>query len=196
MNPDLKIELLAAANASLQRHFARLDDEVQAAAAGFPPPSEETLADFTAHLQKSRRILGLFGAGLSASCGIPTYRGAGGFWRTYSDQQLATLGAFKSDPNVVWQFYEERRSGVLEAKPNAAHFALVRLAEAVPGFLSVNQNVDGMLYIIWSSSGRLSTANNSSRTVQKSRTSCGPDYQLPRIAPPRPLCGRCLRLCS
>ncbi|KAJ4387583.1 hypothetical protein N0V93_008178 [Gnomoniopsis smithogilvyi] len=142
MNPDLKTELLAAANASLRRHFARLDDEVQAKAATFPPPSEEMLADFTAHLHKSQRILGLFGAGLSASSGNPTYRGANGYWRTYSDQQLATLGAFKSDPNLVWQFYEDRRRMVLEAKPNAAHSALARLAEAVPGFLTVNQNVD------------------------------------------------------
>lgn len=143
MNPELKTELLAAANASLRRHFARIDNEVQATAATFPPPSEEMLADFTAHLQKSRRILGLFGAGLSASSGIPTYRGAGGFWRMYSDQQLATLGAFKSDPNLVWQFYEDRRRVVLEAQPNKAHFALARLAETVPGFFTVNQNVDG-----------------------------------------------------
>lgn len=144
MNPDFKKELLGAANASLRRHFARLDDELQAKAITFPPPSAEMLADFTAHLKKSRRILSLLGAGLSASSGIPTYRSAGGYWRTYSDQQLATLGAFKSDPSLVWQFYEDRRKMVLEAKPNAAHFALARLAKVVPGSLSVNQNVDGM----------------------------------------------------
>lgn len=145
MNPDLKSELLAAANASLRRHFARLDHEVQTTAAAAPPPSQETLADFTAHLQKSRRILGLFGAGLSASSGVPTYRGADGFWGQYSDQQLATVGAFKSDPSLVWQFYDERRAAVREAKPNAAHVALARLAEVMPGFLTVNQNVDGMI---------------------------------------------------
>lgn len=144
MNPDLKSELLAAANASLRRHFARLDDEVKTTAAATPPPSEETLADFTAHLQRSRRILGLFGAGLSASSGVPTYRGADGFWGKYSDQQLATVGAFKSDPSLVWQFYDERRKAVFAAKPNAAHFALAKLAAVVPGFLTVNQNVDGM----------------------------------------------------
>lgn len=144
MNPDLKSELLAAANASLRRHFARLDEEVKTTAAATPPPSEEILADFTAHLQKSRRILGLFGAGLSASSGVPTYRGADGFWGKYSDQQLATVGAFKSDPSLVWQFYDERRKAVFAAKPNAAHFALAKLAEMVPGFLTVNQNVDGM----------------------------------------------------
>lgn len=146
MNPDLKSELLAAANASLRRHFARLDEEVKTTAAATPPPSEETLANFTAHLQKSRRILGLFGAGLSASSGVPTYRGADGFWGKYSDQQLATVGAFKSDPSLVWQFYDERRKAVFAAKPNEAHVALAKLAEAVPGFLTVNQNVDGMSF--------------------------------------------------
>lgn len=120
-----------------------LKDELLAAAATVPPPTEEMLADFSAHLEKSRRILGLFGAGLSASSGVPTYRGPGGFWRAYSDQQLATLGAFKSNPSLVWQFYEERRGEVSEARPNAAHSALARLAQAVPKFLAVNQNVDG-----------------------------------------------------
>lgn len=36
---------------------------------------------FTEHLQRSNRILALCGAGLSASSGLPTFRGAGGMWR-------------------------------------------------------------------------------------------------------------------
>ncbi|KAF3760324.1 putative SIR2 family histone deacetylase [Cryphonectria parasitica EP155] len=102
------------------------------------------LASFTQHLGASQRVLALLGAGLSASSGIPTYRGPGGFWTTYSDQQLATPGAFRSDPCLVWQFYEHRREQVLAAQPNAAHFALARLASLKPGFLAVNQNVDGL----------------------------------------------------
>lgn len=154
LNPDFKAELIAAANANLRRHFQRMDDELKTQAQALPPPSEETLTSFKAHLKSSRRILALFGAGLSAASGIPTYRGPGGFWRTYSDQQLSTPGAFRSDPCLVWQFYEHRRRQALAAEPNAAHVALARLAGIKEGFLVVNQNVDGivdsLLYDTWS----------------------------------------------
>lgn len=143
LNPDFKAELIAKANASLQRHFQRVDDELRSQARDAPPPSGEALAGFAAHLRGARRVLALLGAGLSAPSGIPTYRGPGGFWRAYSDQQLSTPGAFRSDPCLVWQFYEHRRAQARAARPNAAHAALAALAGARPGFLAVNQNVDG-----------------------------------------------------
>ena len=37
------------------------------------------------------------------------YRGAGGYWRTYQAQQLATPESFKADPSLVWEFYSYRR---------------------------------------------------------------------------------------
>lgn len=72
LDPDFKNELLAAANASLQRHYARVDEDLKREAAAMPPPSDEMLADFMQHLEASKRILCLFGAGLSASSGIPS----------------------------------------------------------------------------------------------------------------------------
>lgn len=140
LSKDFKDELRAKANASLQRHYKTLD--AQAQNTKHDPPSPETLASFTAHLQSSTRILVLIGAGLSASSGIPTYRSAGGFWRTFSDQQLAKKSAFEEDPILVWQFYNYRRKQAKEALPNAAHRALAGLARKKPGLLSVNQNVD------------------------------------------------------
>ncbi len=38
-----------------------------------------------------------------------THRGAGGYWRTYQAQQLATPESFKADPSLVWEFYSYRR---------------------------------------------------------------------------------------
>ncbi|KAJ4296218.1 hypothetical protein N0V90_006263 [Kalmusia sp. IMI 367209] len=137
---DFKQELRTKANASLQRHLKSLEEEARAVK--HDPPSPESLASFKAHLQSSKRILVLIGAGLSASSRIPTYRGAGGFWRTYSDQQLARKSAFEEDPVTVWQFYNYRRSQVASALPNPAHYALAELATRKPGLLSVNQNVD------------------------------------------------------
>ena len=106
-------------------------------------PSKD-LASFTEHLQGSTRIMALLGAGLSAASGLPTFRGAGGMWRTYDSVALASPEAFCIDPGLVWQFYSYRRHMALNAKPNRAHLALAELANRRPGFLTLSQNVDGL----------------------------------------------------
>ncbi|CAD0101089.1 unnamed protein product [Aureobasidium mustum] len=102
------------------------------------------IESFTAHLQSSKRILALLGAGLSASSGLPTFRGAGGLWRTHDATSLATPEAFSRDPALVWQFYSYRRHMALKASPNRAHLALAELAKKHPGFIALSQNVDGL----------------------------------------------------
>jgi NAD-dependent SIR2 family protein deacetylase len=99
---------------------------------------------FQEHLKASNRILALLGAGLSASSGLPTFRGAGGLWRNYDAVELATPEAFNADPGLVWQFYSYRRHMALNAKPNPAHYALAELAKKNENFVTLSQNVDGM----------------------------------------------------
>ena len=107
------------------------------------PIDEAQLEIFKLYLKSSRRILALCGAGLSAASGLPTFRGAGGLWRKHEATQLATPGAFESNPGLVWQFYSYRRHMALNVKPNAAHYALAELARKKEGFLTLTQNVDG-----------------------------------------------------
>jgi len=102
------------------------------------------LASFHEHLKKSARVLALLGAGLSASSGLPTFRGAGGLWRTHDATSIATPEAFNADPSLVWQFYSYRRHAALQAQPNPAHYALAKLARKMPGFQALSQNVDGL----------------------------------------------------
>ena len=94
-------------------------------------------------LQNATAVVVLTGAGISAESGIPTFRGAGGMWRTHEATALATPEAFGADPALVWQFYSYRRHMALKAKPNGAHFALAELARKMPGFVTLSQNVDG-----------------------------------------------------
>ncbi|HVG24773.1 MAG TPA: Sir2 family NAD-dependent protein deacetylase [Thermoanaerobaculia bacterium] len=89
---------------------------------------------------RPRRVVVLTGAGVSADSGIPTFRGAGGLWRNFRPEELATPEAFRRDPMLVWEWYEWRRKLIRAAKPNAAHEALARLPAAVV----VTQNVDGL----------------------------------------------------
>lgn len=90
------------------------------------------------------RILVITGAGVSAESGIPTFRGAGGYWRNLDPSKLATPEAFAQDSELVWEWYRERRQMIRSAQPNPAHHAIARLSAEVPEFLLVTQNVDNL----------------------------------------------------
>ena len=90
------------------------------------------------------RVFVLTGAGVSAESGIPTFRGKDGYWRNLDPAKLATPEAFARDPQLVWDWYRERRERIRNAQPNAAHEAIARLARATDEFLLVTQNVDDL----------------------------------------------------
>lgn len=90
------------------------------------------------------RVLVITGAGVSAESGIPTFRGKDGYWRNLDPIKLATPEAFAHDPELVWQWYRERRHRIGDARPNAAHEAIANLAQCVDEFLLVTQNVDDL----------------------------------------------------
>src|SRR5207244_6725957 len=90
------------------------------------------------------RILVLTGAGVSAESGIPTFRGKDGYWRNLDPMKLATPEAFAENPELVWEWYRERREKIRAAEPNAAHKAIVDLARRAREFLLVTQNVDDL----------------------------------------------------
>lgn len=128
-----------------------------------PPanPSYNSLPAFHARLRSARRVLALCGAGLSAGSGLPTFRGAGGYWRDHEATALATPSAFAADPGLVWLFYAYRRHMALKARPNAGHRALAELARVGGGgeggvdFLCLSQNVDGLHQRAGHEEGRL-----------------------------------------
>jgi NAD-dependent deacetylase len=90
------------------------------------------------------RVFVLTGAGVSAESGIPTFRGKDGYWRNLDPTKLATPEAFARDPQLVWDWYRERRQRIRTARPNAAHEAIARLAQRTDEFLLVTQNVDDL----------------------------------------------------
>jgi len=87
----------------------------------------------------------LTGAGISAESGVPTFRGPGGLWRNFRPEDLATPEAFARNPNLVWEWYDWRRSLIAKAEPNAGHRALAELESRKAGkFWLITQNVDGL----------------------------------------------------
>jgi NAD-dependent deacetylase len=95
-------------------------------------------------LRDATAVTVLSGAGISAESGVPTFRGAGGLWRDYKPEDLATPEAFARDPRLVWEWYNWRRETIRQSKPNAGHAALVRLEIQKPHFTLITQNVDGL----------------------------------------------------
>lgn len=79
------------------------------------------MSKFKEVLKSAKEIVILSGAGISAESGIPTFRGAGGFWRKFQASALATPGAFKTSPSLVWEFYHYRREVASKAEPNAVY---------------------------------------------------------------------------
>ncbi len=95
-------------------------------------------------LRAASSVAALTGAGISAESGIPTFRGAGGLWRQFRPEELATPEAFARDPGLVWEWYAWRRELIAGAQPNPGHRALAELEQGKPQFALITQNVDGL----------------------------------------------------
>jgi NAD-dependent deacetylase len=102
------------------------------------------LAEACEWIAEANSIAILTGSGISAESGVPTFRGAGGLWKDYKPEDLATPEAFAKDPRLVWEWYNWRRELIAKALPNPAHHALVELEKRKPHFTLITQNVDGL----------------------------------------------------
>ena len=95
-------------------------------------------------LRQARRVTVMTGAGVSAASGVPTFRGAGGLWRSFRAEDLATPEAFERDPALVWEWYEWRRETIASCAPNAAHDVLARWTRESADCTVITQNVDDL----------------------------------------------------
>jgi len=105
---------------------------------------EDSIAKLAARVRSAASITALTGAGVSAASGVPTFRGSEGLWRNHAPEQLATPGAFRKDPRLVWEWYNWRRGWIAKCRPNAAHAVLAAWSRRYPHFHLITQNVDGL----------------------------------------------------
>ena len=90
-----------------------------------------------------KHIVVLTGAGISAESGLKTFRDSDGLWMGYNVEDVATPHAFKKDPQLVLEFYNQRRKDVAVAQPNAAHKVLASLEKDFDVTI-VTQNIDDL----------------------------------------------------
>jgi|TARA_B110000902_G_scaffold262157_1_gene338412 NAD-dependent deacetylase len=90
-----------------------------------------------------KKMVILTGAGISAESGIKTFRDAEGLWEGHDVMQVASPEGFANNPELVLEFYNERRRQLLEVKPNKAHYNLVVLEKEYDVEI-ITQNVDDL----------------------------------------------------
>ena len=90
-----------------------------------------------------KNLVILTGAGMSAESGISTFRDAGGLWDKYPVEQVATPEGYAANPQLVIDFYNERRKQLVEVKPNRGH-ELVADLEKHFQVTVITQNVDNL----------------------------------------------------
>jgi len=91
----------------------------------------------------NNKIVIFTGAGVSAESGLQTFRGSGGLWNNYHINDVATPAGWRNDPEMVLEFYNERRREASNAEPNDAHKAIARLEDKFE-VIVITQNIDDL----------------------------------------------------
>ena len=90
-----------------------------------------------------KNLVFLTGAGMSAESGISTFRDSGGLWEQYPVEAVASIQGYERDPELVQQFYNERRQQLSSVAPNKGH-KLVASLEDKFNVTVITQNVDNL----------------------------------------------------
>ena len=94
-------------------------------------PIQASAIEAANYLKGCKNIMILTGAGLSAASGIPTFRGANGFWtqKNFEDEysspeEILTMVTFNKDPSIVWKWHYDFIKLMNTCKPNEGHKAI------------------------------------------------------------------------
>lgn len=118
-----------------------------------------------------KKLVVLTGAGMSAESGIKTFRDSNGLWEEHRVEDVATPEGWWRNPQLVLDFYNQRRRQLKETMPNDGHYGLVDLEQDFEVKI-ITQNVDNLHERAGSSSvlhlhGELTKACNEDKTQVK-----------------------------
>ena len=90
-----------------------------------------------------KKLVVLTGAGISAESGISTFRDANGLWESHDIMEVASIDGYLKNPELVQDFYNQRRKQLFDVTPNAAHYFLKELENEFDVTI-ITQNVDDL----------------------------------------------------
>jgi NAD-dependent deacetylase len=90
-----------------------------------------------------KRLVVLTGAGISAESGIKTFRDSDGLWEGHNVMDVATPEGWNKNPELVLDFYNQRRKQLKEVHPNLGHQILAELDSHFDVQI-ITQNVDDL----------------------------------------------------
>lgn len=90
-----------------------------------------------------KNLIVLTGAGISAESGLKTFRDSDGLWMGYDVYEVASPQGWRKNPQLVLDFYNQRRKEVAKAKPNAAHKGIAELENNF-NVTVITQNIDDL----------------------------------------------------
>ncbi len=90
-----------------------------------------------------KKLVVLSGAGISAESGIKTFRDSGGLWEGHDIMEVASPNGWNNNPELVLNFYNQRRKNALRAQPNPGHLTIAELEEYFD-VVVITQNVDDL----------------------------------------------------
>ncbi len=88
-----------------------------------------------------KKVVVLSGAGVSAESGIKTFRDSGGLWEGYDVMEVASPEGWARNPELVLDFYNQRRKNAISAQPNDGHLIIAEL-EKYFNVAVITQNID------------------------------------------------------
>ena len=92
---------------------------------------------------KKLKLVVLTGAGISAESGIKTFRDSDGLWEGYDVYEVASPRGWKKNPELVLEFYNQRRRDIAQALPNDAHKGLADLEQDFDVHI-ITKNIDDL----------------------------------------------------
>jgi len=90
-----------------------------------------------------KRLVFLTGAGMSAESGISTFRDSGGLWENYDVMKVASIEGWYENPELMQQFYNDRRVQLAKVEPNKGHLIVADLEKDFRVSV-ITQNVDNL----------------------------------------------------
>ena len=99
---------------------------------------------FKSAVDKSEKIVGFTGAGISTESGIPDYRSKGGIWDKFQPVYFEEFISDEKKRLLYWQRKQELWKDLSTASPNTGHLFFKKLYDEGKLAGLITQNIDGL----------------------------------------------------